>query len=149
MFCARVILEPRPTRRGLFGPDSRKRLHASRDVVELGLCEDKVHQKFARAILSPILSHSISDMFCARVILEPTRAHANGQRDEACSDQIAGSACTPAGMLWNLVFAKIRFIRSLLESMKELVSQIEPNQMGSHALVWVCFIAAADSTEKP
>ncbi|KAJ5049238.1 hypothetical protein NUH16_007755 [Penicillium rubens] len=35
----------------------------------------------------------------------------------------------------------------LLESMKELVSQIEPNQMGSHALVWVCFIAAADSTD--
>ncbi|OQE43616.1 hypothetical protein PENCOP_c003G06867 [Penicillium coprophilum] len=35
----------------------------------------------------------------------------------------------------------------LLESLKQLVSQIEPNQMGSHALVWVCFIAAADSTD--
>ncbi|KAJ5456916.1 hypothetical protein N7530_012190 [Penicillium desertorum] len=35
----------------------------------------------------------------------------------------------------------------LLQSLKELVSQIEPNQMGSHALVWVCFIAAADSTD--
>ncbi|KAJ5308386.1 hypothetical protein N7476_009042 [Penicillium atrosanguineum] len=35
----------------------------------------------------------------------------------------------------------------LLESLKQLVSQIEPDQMGSHALVWVCFIAAADSTD--
>lgn len=35
----------------------------------------------------------------------------------------------------------------LLEDLKQLVSQIEPDQMGSHALVWVCFIAAADSTD--
>ena len=35
----------------------------------------------------------------------------------------------------------------LLEDLKQLVSQINPNQMGSHALVWVCFIAAADSTD--
>lgn len=35
----------------------------------------------------------------------------------------------------------------LLQSLMELVSQIDPNQMGSHALVWVCFIAAADSTD--
>lgn len=34
-----------------------------------------------------------------------------------------------------------------LESLKQLVAQIEPDQMGSHALVWVCFIAAADSTD--
>ncbi|KAJ5375253.1 hypothetical protein N7517_007259 [Penicillium concentricum] len=35
----------------------------------------------------------------------------------------------------------------LLESLKQLISKIEPNQMGSHAIVWVCFIAAADSTD--
>lgn len=35
----------------------------------------------------------------------------------------------------------------LLESLKQLVAQIEPDQMGSHALVWVCFIGAADSTD--
>jgi hypothetical protein len=35
----------------------------------------------------------------------------------------------------------------LLESLKQLISQIDPDQMGSHALVWVCFIGAADSTE--
>lgn len=35
----------------------------------------------------------------------------------------------------------------LLEGLKHLVSQVEPDQMGSHALVWVCFIAAADSTD--
>lgn len=35
----------------------------------------------------------------------------------------------------------------LLEDLKQLVSQINPDQMGSHALVWVCFIAAADSTD--
>jgi hypothetical protein len=35
----------------------------------------------------------------------------------------------------------------LLEDLKQLVSQIDPDQMGSHALVWVCFIAAADSTD--
>lgn len=35
----------------------------------------------------------------------------------------------------------------LLEDLKQLVSQVDPEQMGSHALVWVCFIAAADSTD--
>ena len=35
----------------------------------------------------------------------------------------------------------------LLESLTQLVSQINPDQMGSHALVWVCFIGAADSTD--
>lgn len=35
----------------------------------------------------------------------------------------------------------------LLESLKQLVSQIDPQQVGSHALVWVCFIGAADSTD--
>lgn len=35
----------------------------------------------------------------------------------------------------------------LLEDLKQLVSEIDPDQMGSHALVWVCFIAAADSTD--
>jgi hypothetical protein len=35
----------------------------------------------------------------------------------------------------------------LLERLKQLVSQIGPDQMGAHALVWVCFIAAADSTD--
>lgn len=35
----------------------------------------------------------------------------------------------------------------LLESLKQLISQIDPDQMGSHALVWVCFIGAADSTD--
>ncbi|KAJ5280540.1 hypothetical protein N7478_005912 [Penicillium angulare] len=34
-----------------------------------------------------------------------------------------------------------------LESLKDLVTQIGPEQLGSHALVWVCFIAAADSTD--
>lgn len=35
----------------------------------------------------------------------------------------------------------------LLEELKQLVSQIDPDQMGSHALVWVCFIASADSRD--
>ncbi|KAG2420475.1 hypothetical protein HFD88_000087 [Aspergillus terreus] len=35
----------------------------------------------------------------------------------------------------------------LLESLKQVVSQIDPDEPGSHALVWVCFIAAADSTD--
>ena len=35
----------------------------------------------------------------------------------------------------------------LLESIKQLVAQVDPNEVGSHALVWVCFIAAADSTD--
>lgn len=35
----------------------------------------------------------------------------------------------------------------LLESLKQLVSQIDPEQVGSHALVWVCFMGAADSTD--
>ncbi|CAG8202800.1 unnamed protein product [Penicillium salamii] len=35
----------------------------------------------------------------------------------------------------------------LLESLKTLVCQIDPNQTGSHALVWVCFIGAADSVD--
>ncbi|KAL4890264.1 fungal-specific transcription factor domain-containing protein [Aspergillus ambiguus] len=34
-----------------------------------------------------------------------------------------------------------------LESLKQVVSQIDPEEPGSHALVWVCFIAAADSTD--
>lgn len=34
-----------------------------------------------------------------------------------------------------------------LESLKNLVMRINPEQLGSHALVWVCFIAAADSTD--
>ncbi|EAU29296.1 predicted protein [Aspergillus terreus NIH2624] len=35
----------------------------------------------------------------------------------------------------------------LLESLKQVVSQIDPDEPGSHALVWVCFIAAADSRD--
>ncbi|KAJ5721947.1 uncharacterized protein N7483_009881 [Penicillium malachiteum] len=35
----------------------------------------------------------------------------------------------------------------LLESLQKTVMQISPEQSGSHALVWVCFIAAADSTD--
>lgn len=35
----------------------------------------------------------------------------------------------------------------LLEGLKQLVSQIDPDVQGSHALVWVCFIGAADSTD--
>lgn len=35
----------------------------------------------------------------------------------------------------------------LLEDLKHVVAQIDPDQMGSHALVWVCFIGAADSTD--
>ncbi|CAG7920640.1 unnamed protein product [Penicillium olsonii] len=35
----------------------------------------------------------------------------------------------------------------LLESLKNLVHRIDPNQTGSHALVWVCFIGAADSVD--
>jgi hypothetical protein len=35
----------------------------------------------------------------------------------------------------------------LLESLKQLVGRIGPDQPGSHALVWVCFICAADSTD--
>lgn len=35
----------------------------------------------------------------------------------------------------------------LVEGLKQIVSQIEPDRMGSHALVWVCFIGAADSTD--
>lgn len=34
-----------------------------------------------------------------------------------------------------------------IESLKQLVQQIEPDQEGSHVLVWVCFIGAADSTD--
>ncbi|KAJ5753277.1 hypothetical protein N7520_010194 [Penicillium odoratum] len=34
----------------------------------------------------------------------------------------------------------------LLGCLRQLVSQIDPDQMGAHVLVWVCFIAAADST---
>ncbi|CBF82186.1 hypothetical protein AN5279.2 [Aspergillus nidulans FGSC A4] len=33
-----------------------------------------------------------------------------------------------------------------LEALKQLVSCIHPDEQGSHALVWVCFIGAADST---
>ncbi|KAL4912932.1 hypothetical protein BDW62DRAFT_215936 [Aspergillus aurantiobrunneus] len=33
-----------------------------------------------------------------------------------------------------------------LEELKQLVSRVHPDQQGSHALVWVCFIGAADST---
>ncbi|KAL5046727.1 hypothetical protein BDW71DRAFT_181697 [Aspergillus fruticulosus] len=33
-----------------------------------------------------------------------------------------------------------------LEELKQLVSRIHPDEQGSHALVWVCFIGAADST---
>lgn len=36
---------------------------------------------------------------------------------------------------------------NLLESLKHLVSEIGPDVQGSHALVWVCFIGAADSTD--
>ncbi|KAJ5716934.1 hypothetical protein N7488_002580 [Penicillium malachiteum] len=35
----------------------------------------------------------------------------------------------------------------LLESLRKTVMRIDPEQSGSHALVWVCFIAAADSTD--
>lgn len=35
----------------------------------------------------------------------------------------------------------------LLECLKHIVSRVKPNEPGSHALVWVCFIAAADSTD--
>ncbi|KAJ6028117.1 hypothetical protein N7540_003693 [Penicillium herquei] len=35
----------------------------------------------------------------------------------------------------------------LLESLRKTVVRISPEQSGSHALVWVCFIAAADSTD--
>ena len=35
----------------------------------------------------------------------------------------------------------------LLESLKQLVSQVDPDEPGVHALVWVFFIAAADSTD--
>ncbi|KAJ5727715.1 hypothetical protein N7493_005535 [Penicillium malachiteum] len=35
----------------------------------------------------------------------------------------------------------------LLESLQKTVMRIDPEQSGSHALVWVCFIAAADSTD--
>ncbi|KAJ5318758.1 uncharacterized protein N7506_011462, partial [Penicillium brevicompactum] len=35
----------------------------------------------------------------------------------------------------------------LLESLKQVVCQVDPGQMGSHALVWVCFIGAADSAD--
>ncbi|CAI7677490.1 unnamed protein product [Penicillium manginii] len=35
----------------------------------------------------------------------------------------------------------------LIENLKELVSQIDPERVGAHALVWVCFIGAADSTD--
>lgn len=34
-----------------------------------------------------------------------------------------------------------------LESLKQLVSRVDPDEQGAHALVWVCFIAAADSTD--
>ncbi|KAJ5683487.1 hypothetical protein N7462_006652 [Penicillium macrosclerotiorum] len=34
-----------------------------------------------------------------------------------------------------------------LEDLKSLISRISPDQVGSHSLVWVCFIAAADSTD--
>lgn len=33
-----------------------------------------------------------------------------------------------------------------LDELKQLVSRIHPDEQGSHALVWVCFIGAADST---
>ena len=35
----------------------------------------------------------------------------------------------------------------LLEDLRHIVSQVHPDEPGSHALVWVCFIAAADSTD--
>lgn len=35
----------------------------------------------------------------------------------------------------------------LVENLRQLVSRIDPDQAGSHALVWVCFIGAADSTD--
>lgn len=35
----------------------------------------------------------------------------------------------------------------LVENLKQLVSQIDPERVGAHALVWVCFIGAADSTD--
>lgn len=35
----------------------------------------------------------------------------------------------------------------LLESLKQVVCQVDPDQTGSHALVWVCFIGAADSAD--
>ncbi|CAI7607938.1 unnamed protein product [Penicillium pancosmium] len=35
----------------------------------------------------------------------------------------------------------------LVENLKQLVSQIDPDRVGAHALVWVCFIGAADSTD--
>ncbi|KAF9889609.1 hypothetical protein FE257_007117 [Aspergillus nanangensis] len=34
-----------------------------------------------------------------------------------------------------------------LESLKEIVNQVDPDEPGAHALVWVCFMAAADSTD--
>ncbi|KAE8414358.1 hypothetical protein BDV36DRAFT_265443 [Aspergillus pseudocaelatus] len=34
-----------------------------------------------------------------------------------------------------------------LESLKQLVSRVDPDEEGAHALVWVCFIAAADSSD--
>lgn len=34
-----------------------------------------------------------------------------------------------------------------VEGLKQLVEQIKPEQEGSHVLVWVCFIGAADSTD--
>lgn len=35
----------------------------------------------------------------------------------------------------------------LVESLRRIVSQVDPDGPGAHALVWVCFIAAADSTD--
>ncbi|KAB8238979.1 uncharacterized protein BDW43DRAFT_260399 [Aspergillus alliaceus] len=34
-----------------------------------------------------------------------------------------------------------------LEHLKQLVSRVGPSEPGAHALVWVCFMAAADSTD--
>lgn len=35
----------------------------------------------------------------------------------------------------------------LLRDIQQIVSQIDPDEPGSHALVWVCFLAAAESKD--
>lgn len=38
--------------------------------------------------------------------------------------------------------------RDTLETLRRLVHQVDPEAAGAHALVWVCFLGAAESTDE-